>query len=63
MVTDANGNVPSNLRESEDEPGIKKADMIQVTVRSRDVQIIGVDEKNRTDIDEGGHGHVLHFAA
>ena len=49
MVTDANGNIPSNLGESDDEDN-----SIQVTVRSRDAQIIGVDEKNRTDIDEEG---------
>ena len=49
MVTDASGNVPSNLGENDDAD-----DMIQVTVRSRDAQIIGVDDKNRTDIDERG---------
>ena len=49
MVTDANGNIPSNLGESD-----SGDDTIQVTVRSRDAQIIGVDERNRTDIDEEG---------
>ena len=53
MVTDANGNIPSNLMEEEVD-NKKVPDTIQVTVRSRDAQIIGVDEKNRTNIDEEG---------
>ena len=53
MVTDADGNVPSNLHEKRKADGTG-ADMVRVAVRSTDVTIIGVDTSNDTDLDNEG---------
>ena len=52
-VTDANGNIPSNLHEDEKADGSGK-DMVRVAIRSRDVQIIGVDNNHDTELDDEG---------
>ena len=54
MVTDALGNIPSNLREKENAQGQPISDTVRVAVRSRDAQIIGVDDENDTDLDDMG---------
>ena len=52
MVTDLNGNVPSNLHDNEKDDGSGR-DMARVAVRSTDVILIGTDE-NDVELDDEG---------
>ena len=53
-VTDAMGNIPSNLGMEENALGESVFDTVRVAVRSRDVQIIGVDDNNDTTVNNKG---------
>jgi hypothetical protein len=53
MVTDAKGNIPSNLHEEEDEDGNGR-DTVRVIVRSADVSISGVDDSDDAELDDEG---------
>ena len=52
MVTDLNGNVPSNLHDDENDDGTGR-DMARVAVRSTDVILIGTDD-NDVELDDKG---------
>ena len=53
-VTDAMGNIPSNLGEAENAMGSPIDDVVRVAVRSTGVDIIGADSTNDVKLDGEG---------